>query len=315
MPNTTRPFLDVFVTMFDLVPFGIYVVDIQTFELLYVNRYFKERLQDDGQQSYCWQLLHQQDHPCDNCKVSLLIDKDGKANGRVEVYEQFNEVDDCWYQIQEQCLTLPDGRTAKYSISIDISSLKQIQNSLAEAHAQLALKNRELQVLSTTDQLTGLDNRMKLDEVLMTEVTRAQRYQTVFSLILVDLDHFKQVNDTHGHQVGDQVLVRLAEILRASGRQSDVVGRWGGEEFLIVCPQTDLEGARTHAEHLCTTIAATYLPVVGHKTASFGVAAYRSGDDEETLLRRADDALYCAKESGRNRVITEEDSPQQPVTG
>lgn len=314
MSNTSRPYIDDFTTMFDLVPFGIYVVDIQTFELLYVNRYFKERLQDDGQKSYCWQLLHQQDYPCDNCKIPLLIDKDGKANGRIEVYEQFNEVDNCWYQIQEQCLALSDGRTAKYSILIDISSLKQIQNSLAEAHAQLALKNRELQILSTTDQLTGLDNRMKLDEVLMTEVTRAQRYQTVFALILVDLDHFKQVNDTYGHQVGDQVLIRLAEILKASGRQSDIVGRWGGEEFLIVCPQTNLQGARSHAKQLCTAIATTFLPVVGHKTASFGVAVYRSGDDEEMLLRRADDALYRAKESGRNRVITEEDAPQPPTT-
>lgn len=304
MSEQTRPLLDIFTAMFDLVPFGIYIVDVKNYDLLYVNRHFKERLGTDGQR-YCWQLLHQLDRPCANCKIPLLIDNDGQPNEKIEVYEQFNEVDDCWYQIQEQCLELPDGRTAIYSIAMDISSLKQIQNSLAEAHAQLALKNRALQTLSTTDQLTGLYNRMKLDEVLMTEITRAQRYGTAFSLIMLDLDHFKVVNDIHGHQVGDRVLIRLAEMLRASSRESDVVGRWGGEEFLIICPQTDREGARTSAEHLCKTIATTVLPVVGYKTASFGIAAYRTGDDEEKILQRADEALYRAKEAGRNRVVVE----------
>lgn len=304
MPKQTRPFLDIFTTMFDLVPFGIYIVDIQNYELLYINRYFKERLGADGHQ-YCWQLLHQLDHPCANCKIPLLINNKGKPNEKIEVHEQFNEVDDCWYQIQEQCLELPDGRTAKCSIAMDISSLKQAQNSLAEAHAQLALKNRALQTLSTTDQLTGLYNRLKLDEVLMTEITRSQRYGTAFSLIMLDLDHFKVVNDVHGHQVGDQVLIRLTEVLRASSRESDVVGRWGGEEFLIICPQTDREGALIYAEHLCKTIATTALPVVGYKTASFGVATFRANDNEEKILQRADEALYQAKETGRNRVVVE----------
>lgn len=292
-----------FETLFDVIPFGVYVVDVDTYELVYMNRFLVERY-GAPRSGLCWQTLYQLDRPCAGCKISRLIDRKGRPNGETHVFEQFNEVDEHWYQMQEKCISWPDGRTVKYSIAVDISDLKTIQNSLAEAHAMLALKNRELERLSSTDRLTGLYNRLRLDEALAKELARAARYESVFSVILLDVDHFKAVNDSHGHQAGDQVLVRLSQILQDHRRVPDVVGRWGGEEFLIVCPETDGEGAAVYAEQLRAAIAGASFPTVGHKTASFGVATYRPGDNEKELVRRADEALYQAKEAGRDRVVS-----------
>lgn len=301
---------DLFTTIVDMLPFGVYVVDTGSHELLYVNRHYQERL-DKARDNRCWKALFQQEQPCLNCNIPKLNNSVDAGNQAI-AYDKFDEVDERWYHFQEQCLNLPDGRRIMYSMAVDISQLKGIQNSLAEAHAQLALKNQELQRLSTTDQLTGLYNRLRLDGALLAENTRAQRYGTPYSLIIMDLDHFKTVNDTHGHQAGDMVLVNFAKILTAASRQTDIVGRWGGEEFLLICPQTDLNGALAHAGKLCATIGTAPFPVVGRQTASMGVAAWRPGDDEEALLKRADEALYRAKEAGRNRVMAEALPADQP---
>lgn len=162
--------------------------------------------------------------------------------------------------------------------------------------------NRELERLSVTDKLTGLANRQKIDQELDSEFLRCIRFGQPFSIILLDIDDFKAVNDTHGHQVGDQVLVEIAKLLQTHIRKTDFVGRWGGEEFMVICTQTDLSGAIKLAEHLRKLIEACPLPVVAHKTSSFGVAAYQSGDHANTLVSRADGALYEAKHRGRNRV-------------
>lgn len=153
-----------------------------------------------------------------------------------------------------------------------------------------------------TDKLTGLFNRQKLDVKLEMEFLRARRSGAPLSVIILDLDHFKNVNDTWGHQVGDQVLVCTAQLLTARLRQTDCAGRWGGEEFMVICPDTDLEGARALAETLRQAIAAQIFPTAGHQTASFGVACCTVGDQVKTLVSRADQALYEAKHLGRNRV-------------
>jgi diguanylate cyclase (GGDEF)-like protein/PAS domain S-box-containing protein len=166
----------------------------------------------------------------------------------------------------------------------------------------LESKNRELERLSTTDVLTGLANRGRLEELLAQEIHRYERYGSGCALIMVDVDHFKQVNDTCGHAVGDQVLRQLATLMRDNTRLSDCAGRWGGEEFLIVCPNTSLEGARQLAEALRQRIEESVFPVIGQRTCSFGVTAICPGDNARQLLQRADDALYRAKYAGRNRV-------------
>lgn len=174
--------------------------------------------------------------------------------------------------------------------------------ALEASNRDLQEANRELTRLSATDRLTQVFNRGKLDAVLEEELARATRYRLALSVVLLDIDHFKEVNDAHGHLVGDDVLVRFAGLLKESIRQVDKVGRWGGEEFLLVLPGTDLEQARQVAEKLRQVIAAETFPVVAHKTASFGVASLGPGDSVEKLVGRADAALYRAKESGRNQV-------------
>ncbi|MDH4943769.1 diguanylate cyclase [Sulfurimonas sp. C5] len=160
------------------------------------------------------------------------------------------------------------------------------------------------QLISEHDKLTNIYNRHKLDKTLEEEFQRVARYNVELSLIILDIDHFKSVNDTYGHQVGDSVLIELTKLLRTNIRNTDIIGRWGGEEFLIICTNTNLKGAYDLAEHLREKVAAYNFTTVGHKTSSFGVAAYSEGDTIESLLKRADDNLYKAKESGRNKVVS-----------
>jgi diguanylate cyclase (GGDEF)-like protein len=124
----------------------------------------------------------------------------------------------------------------------------------------------------------------------------------VFSVILADIDHFKAVNDRFGHQVGDKVLVKIAEIIRSSVRATDLAGRWGGEEFVIISPGTDIDGGISLAEKIRTRLESADLDEIGHRTASFGVTAFADGDGIEDIIARADIGLYTAKQGGRNRV-------------
>ena len=178
----------------------------------------------------------------------------------------------------------------------------ELESIVAERTRELVEKNRELEVLSVTDRLTGLHNRRKLDEVLEEELVRCRRYGVDFAVIIMDIDHFKHVNDTHGHGVGDTVLAGMADILREVTRDADALARLGGEEFVIVCRHSSLDGALAHAERIRAAIEAHDFPGVGHVTASFGAAACCDDDSAATLLERADAALYRAKSAGRNRV-------------
>jgi diguanylate cyclase (GGDEF)-like protein/PAS domain S-box-containing protein len=161
---------------------------------------------------------------------------------------------------------------------------------------------KTIEYISEHDKLTNLYNRTKLDKVLESEYSRSQRYNSLFSIILIDIDHFKSVNDTYGHLVGDSVLIELAEILQSSVRESDTLGRWGGEEFLIICPQTDLSGVKELAEHIRKKVEQHTFETVGKNTISIGVSQLDTEDDIESLIKRADDCLYEAKDCGRNCV-------------
>lgn len=161
-----------------------------------------------------------------------------------------------------------------------------------------------IEKLSQEDPLTKLGNRAMLDNALRRELARVRRYGAKLSVILLDLDFFKSINDTYGHQVGDDVLREVAAILSANTRGTDMIGRFGGEEFLIICPETTSENAARLAEKLRRAVEGNDFGPAGRQTASFGVGGCRDSDTEETLLKRADDALYQAKAEGRNRVVT-----------
>lgn len=161
---------------------------------------------------------------------------------------------------------------------------------------------KELETLSTTDQLTGISNRRNLDELLIRTVEQSKRYSRPVSLLMIDIDHFKNVNDTYGHQIGDLTLQCVATILRENIRDSDNIGRFGGEEFMIICPETTQEAAVRLAEKLRSVIDGFSFATLGYTTVSIGVAQLYSDDTVEQWIKKADDALYHAKQNGRNRV-------------
>lgn len=164
----------------------------------------------------------------------------------------------------------------------------------------------ELFELAVTDSLTHLANRRRFDEELATETSRVRRHGRDLSLLMLDIDHFKSVNDLHGHQAGDAVLSRLAQVIRERVRQHDLVARFGGEELAILMPETDLHGARVLAEGLRGAIERQVVEYASQRlrvTVSIGCAQLDPGDrDPEAFLCRCDKQLYRAKTAGRNRV-------------
>lgn len=172
---------------------------------------------------------------------------------------------------------------------------------------QLMLRelNARLQQISAQDDLTGLPNRRFMQEQLAQQIADAERNGTLFSIALVDIDRFKAINDRYGHAVGDEVLVRVAASLKLAIRESDVCARWGGEEFLMLFPGCSLVDAEKLSERIRASVASVPIratPAEGI-SVSIGVAEYVRGESLDTALRRADEALYRAKEAGRNRVV------------
>jgi diguanylate cyclase (GGDEF)-like protein len=171
--------------------------------------------------------------------------------------------------------------------------------------AELNSINKSLQILATMDSLTGVFNRRTILESLEKELHRSRRYKNVFGIIIMDIDFFKIINDTYGHQTGDKVLRSVCDNIGANIRVNDVIGRYGGEEFLIIMPETDTNHAAKAAEKLRWAIESK--PVLPENTqvkvtASFGVSSYRQNDDTKIIITRIDNALYESKKNGRNCV-------------
>jgi len=169
---------------------------------------------------------------------------------------------------------------------------------------------KELEHLSRTDGLTGLMNRRALMENLEHEVRRSIRYGTDLSMVLCDIDNFKEINDTYGHSTGDRALETVADVLLDMARKSDIIGRYGGDEFLLILPETTLEGSREFAERLKSTLAKTrFSSEDGSPIAfslSFGVTAFEpEKDTPDSFITRADHAMYASKREGRNRVTVQ----------
>jgi diguanylate cyclase (GGDEF)-like protein len=186
--------------------------------------------------------------------------------------------------------------------------IKRLQEELEERERQLLEANERLRYMSQTDGLTGLDNRRHLEERIDEMFEHAKRLNEPFACVMCDLDRFKSVNDTYGHQAGDAVLKQFAKILRSEVREIDRAGRYGGEEFVLLLPGTVLDAAVTFAERVRKHVEGHTFTFEGtsiQRTASFGVSAWPHPRIAhcDGLVRAADDALYVAKETGRNRVI------------
>jgi diguanylate cyclase (GGDEF)-like protein len=180
----------------------------------------------------------------------------------------------------------------------------ELARVLSKPHERALIRLEETEYLSMTDPLTGIPNRRKLESILADEARRAARFDRQFSLLMVDVDRFKLVNDVYGHGVGDQVLIEVGERIRRSLRTDlDTVARFGGEEFTVILPETPRDGAMVVAEKVRRAIAATEFPDGLSMTVSVGVASRpEDGVTPDDLVRAADKALYEAKRSGRDRV-------------
>jgi diguanylate cyclase (GGDEF)-like protein len=187
----------------------------------------------------------------------------------------------------------------------------QLANQLAQCHSELQMQSGKLMTFTDvrTDALTSLRNRRALEEALAAQFAVQSRYGHVFSLAVFDIDHFKTVNDTQGHLAGDSVLKQVAQIMENSIREIDLLVRYGGEEFVLLMPMTDLEGATRLSERLRAKVADG-----ASVTVSGGVAMAIDGETESSLLNRADSAMYHAKEAGRNQICVHVGSGIRPLS-
>lgn len=210
-----------------------------------------------------------------------------KKDGKVENFE-FEAVTKSGKTINILLSATLDGETL-LGMMLEITGRKQLET--------------ELERLATTDRLTQTYNRLKFEEIIRREIEMARRYGHLLSIIILDIDHFKEVNDTHGHIAGDSVLRAVAAIAREDVRETDSLVRWGGEEFIIVAPGTSLTGAAELAERIRQSVERFDFGAVKAVRISLGVTQFRKNDTENSFLRRADDAMYTAKKQGRNRVV------------
>lgn len=166
----------------------------------------------------------------------------------------------------------------------------------------ISSQTAKLEKLANFDGLTDLYNRRAIEDMLQREIDRSERYGTFLSVMLFDLDHFKRVNDTYGHHVGDEVLRQTAVLVKAAIRKNDYAGRWGGEEFVVIVPDTHLDSGVQLAERIRNDVVTHVFEQVGTVTMSTGIGRYQPGEGGDRLIKRIDDALYRAKEKGRNRI-------------
>lgn len=188
------------------------------------------------------------------------------------------------------------------NVSHDKSETTGKMKALEEENIRLKLEKEDLIKKSITDPLTGLYNRVKVEEIFLQEQKQFLRHGDPLSIILMDLDDFKAINDAYGHNIGDRYLQKLAKTLIVFSRTSDIVGRWGGEEFLILLTKCTLEQAKETAMRLKDTIHEMDCPKIGPRTASFGLSTLKEDDTLNSFVNRADRALFLAKDGGRNRV-------------
>lgn len=229
-------------------------------------------------------------HPQDTRRVraSILASADTLSPWREEYRVQLPQRGLRWVRGEATPEELPGGGVLWHGFISDISDLKRVEE--------------ELRALSVTDSLTGIHNRRYFQERLATEMARVERGGGELSVIMLDIDHFKRINDQHGHAVGDRVLQAVCERIGARLRRTDVFCRLGGEEFMVLCPDIDGEQAHGLAVELWQGLRSAPIDEVGIVTASFGIASWRAGEGADALLLRADSGVYAAKQAGRDRV-------------
>lgn len=289
--------------IFDHTGIGIALISPQM-RILSMNRQMSEWFPKIDPQGHpvCHRAYNDppRDRPCEHCPVVESL-QDGQVHEAVTETPAGDEIRN--YRIVSTPLTDAEGRTtAVIEMVDDITDRQRAQEALAEA-------NRRLEELATTDELTGLWNRRRFLEMLDHELRRARRGQADLTVALIDVDHFKGINDTRGHAFGDRVLEAVAEALQEGAREADTVARFGGDEFAVLMPQTTVGDAETPLSRIRQRVAATQISDgedTIQVTLSIGAAGWnhQQARKADVLMRLADEALYAAKEDGRNTVRT-----------
>ncbi|MBF0370267.1 MAG: diguanylate cyclase [Magnetococcales bacterium] len=265
-------------------------------KLEYINKAFLEFLGFSSLSDFLRSDVHIQDFLVDQEGGSLSRLKEGewvgyllKSQGETPIiYMKAPGESECMVRpFAVSVNTLPDESRHIFSLS----DIARIENQI-----------KQLEKRAFTDSLTGACNRAKLQGNLEAEIKRSIRHGGTLSVVLFDVDHFKQINDTYGHQAGDDVLVALVSFISKKLRASDLLARWGGEEFIMVLPEVGVQDAILVSDKIRKNIENNNFPKVGRLTISFGVTQFREGDTPKSLIERADRFLYQAKNSGRNRV-------------
>jgi len=204
-----------------------------------------------------------------------------------------------------------DGDIVEYiAIRHDVTEFEQTKEQLSTLN--MAMKNKVDELYSITasleeqasvDQLTGALNRSKFEQFFELEVNKAKLNNNILTMIIIDIDHFKIVNDTYGHNIGDEVLKGVSSLVKNTLKRVDLFARWGGEEFVVLMPGTELKGALILAEKLRVLIEQNSFSTAGSITASFGIGSYKEGETKKEFFNKVDEALYEAKKGGRNRVV------------
>lgn len=298
--------------LFDSIPSMLFIVDDDV-RVMYLNAAAKKfhgydslhkLLGSGGQALNCINVTHDTD-ACgrtENCRTCLVRRSVGAASRGREIFREATKmelVDKSGHRTVHFMVTASpfrhEGLPLILLILEDITGLK-------EAEEQLQRMNELLERRAATDVLTGICNRLRFNELLLQNVDEARRYVFPVSLIMFDIDHFKKVNDVHGHLVGDRVLKEIAAIVSANIRAVDVFARWGGEEFMVLSKHLDRESMRILAEKLRHAVETARIDGCHPITCSFGVTQFEGSDTIENFTGRADIALYRAKNEGRNRV-------------
>ncbi len=232
--------------------------------------------------------------------ASLIYDSNGNVVGAIESVRDITDrqrAEQAVLEYQQHLEEMVAARTAEFDLA---------NKELADRNKQMHELNAQMYLTAMTDPLTGLHNRRGMTEALNSEALRSNRSGRAFSLILADIDHFKDFNDHHGHECGDLVLRHVSNVFRGAVREVDQIARWGGEEFLLLVPETGVEGALGLAERLRRAVAESHMLWQREEvkvTVTVGVAEHVGSGNAERTISQADEALYRGKEEGRNRVV------------
>lgn len=278
----------------------VYVSDMHSHEMLFINAYGRQRWGAPNGRK-CWQVLQDgQSGPCDFCTNPQLLDADGHPTPTI-VWEFRNTRDGRWYQCRDQAMQWHDGHMVRVEIATDITERKTLEEALKAS-------NQQTRKLAYRDDLTQLPNRRAFFESYRKQMETLTPDQPL-ALVLIDLDHFKMVNDVRGHAAGDHVLKVVAELFQAQLRSRDILCRLGGEEFALVLPNTSLSCAAGLAKRLHQALRSHTMEYAGQPflvTASLGVTATTCAEANlNDMLKAADKAMYRAKAQGRDQVCSE----------